>query len=386
MWGANEGMNKHMQGGGAWGDGGAPLGRESVERLVEQAREEVDRGRRLDLFLEAMRRAGRCGEVGLERDALSQAVLFSIGTGDPRELVRLFWPEFSGLEEGVFQAGRQRDRYLWAAERVLYFAPEYPELPLEELERALGIWLEALRRAGGYERKTGLRLQLHHSLRLGRIEKAGALLRALEAVEPESDFVPRAGLLPGEEPGGRDGGLVDFGCQAYANQVRVLYHCARGDAIQAWRCARYLVDGRSACGLSLCAAAPREALAALLEPLDRAGLNSEADVAHRMGLPMVRGVAAVEGLLGHHLRHLVRRGATEQARDLLEPALVSGPAATTPFQRFHLLRGALAVFRAVPATAGRCAALREEAAGLAERFDLRNGGDSFRQLLGECVS
>ncbi len=111
------------------------------------------------------------------------------------------------------------------------------------------------------------------------------------------------------------------------------------------------MEGRSACGLSLCAVAPREALAALLEPLDGAGLYEEAGVAHRLGLPMVRGVAGVEGWFGHHMRHLVRRGSALEALEFLESVVGDGHGAPacSPFQRFHFLRGVLSVYRAVPA-------------------------------------
>jgi hypothetical protein len=369
------------------GEDSEEVGRKAVERMLAEAREEADRGKRLEIFLEAMQRATVCGAADLERDALSLAVLFSIGGGDPRSLVRMFWGEFKDLEERVFRcrAGRERDRYLWAGERVLYYAPEFPEVPLPELERALDEWLRAVRAVGGYERKLELRLQLHHSLRLERLDKAESLMRALEAAEPESDFAPRAGLLPGEEleSGGGGNGRTDFGCGAYANQVRVLYYCARGEAQRAWRCARHFVEGRSACGLSLCAVAPREALAALLEPLDRAGLHEEARIVHRLGLPMVRGVAGVEGWFGHHLRHLVRRGSALEGLELLESVDLQGrsPSACSPFQRFHFLRGVLAVCRAIPAKAPERVADAEEVAGLARKFDARNGGDAFARML-----
>ena len=156
------------------GEDSEEVGRKAVERMLAEAREEADRGKRLEIFLEAMQRATVCGAADLERDALSLAVLFSIGGGDPRSLVRMFWGEFKDLEERVFRcrAGRERDRYLWAGERVLYYAPEFPEVPLPELERALDEWLRAVRAVGGYDRNLELRFQLNKRLRLERLDKS----------------------------------------------------------------------------------------------------------------------------------------------------------------------------------------------------------------------
>ena len=203
----------------------------------------------------------------------------------------------------------------------MYFAPDYPEVPLPELHAATASLIAATKAAGGYERSASLRLQLHHSLRLGWMEKAHPLMRALETAEPETELRPHPKLLPREHDSSGGGTPTDFGCGAYQNQIRVIFHCANNDARSAWRCARYLVEGRSSCELSLCAVAPREAIAALLDPLVDAGMHQEADAVHKLGLPIVLDKPEAVGWLGHHLRHMVRTGATSQAYALVKPLL-----------------------------------------------------------------
>lgn len=357
--------------------------------LLREARDEADRGKRHNLFINALSRARKHGAVDLEVEALSLAVLFNIGTGDVRQLVGLFWPYFAELKETVLGLGDQSQKHLhlWAAERILYFAPEFHEIPLHEVEKAMEGWLAAIDARGGYGRQGFLRLRLHHSLRFGLLAKSSSLMRALEAVEPESALSPSPGRLPGEvsEDDGGGGQAVAFGCTAYANQLRVLYHCSAGNAHAAWRCARYLVEGRSACDLALCAVAPREALATLLEPLSRAGMVQEAAGAHARGLSMVLGAPEVSGFFGHHLRYMVRTGAHAQARIHLDTVLApSGETRSlkcTPFHRFHFLRGAIAVLRLDEKDAQRVTVLVQEASVLAQKFDERNGGNAFEQML-----
>jgi hypothetical protein len=360
----------------------------SINSLILNARNEADVCRRRLLFLEAIQHARKSRARGLEIEALAQAVLFNIGGGYSKELLCLFWPLFSDLDKAtlVFECHIKRHWLLWAAEKILYFAPDYPEVPLLELHRAIAALIAATESAGGYERKACLRLQLHHSLRLGWIEKAHPLMKALEAAEPENTLKPRPELLPQDHKSKRDCMPTDFGCTAYANQIRVIYYCANNDARSAWRCARYLVDGRSACELALCGLAPREALASLLEPLVEAGMPEEAAAAHMRGLSMVINKPEAVGWFGHHLRYMVRTGATSQAYALLKPLLVSrGDSGTapsaTPFHRFHFLRGALAVLNAKKEQTIESELLRKEAVELARKFDGRGGSDFFiRQL------
>ena len=359
-----------------------------IESRILEAKNKADIAKRHVLFMEAIKLARESQARELELEALALAVIFNIGGGYSRKLIRLFWPVFNELEEtaGFFDSHVKRHWFLWAAEKILYFAADYPSVPLAALHGAITSLIAATKAAGGYEPKASLRLQLHHSLRLGCIEKAHPLMRALEAAEPESELRPRRGLLPMEYDSGGGGTPRDFGCNAYANQIRVVYHCANGDAHSAWRCARYLVEGRSACALSLCAVAPREALAALLETLADAGMHQKADAAHKRGLPMVLNKPEAVGWLGHHLRHMVRTGAASQAYAILEPLLASMadsriPQSATPFHRFHFLRGALAVLRVSKGSSVESKPLAGEAVALAQEFDNRGGGDVFAQIL-----
>lgn len=359
-----------------------------IDSLILDARNEADIAKRRLLFLEAIQHARKSRARGLEMEALAQAILFNIGGGYSKELLRLFWPLFADLDKTalLFECHIKRHWFLWAAEKILYFAVDYPEVPLLELHRAIASLIASTEAAGGYERRASLRLQLHHSLRLGWIEKAHPLMKALEAAEPEKTLKPHPELLPKEDDSKGGGMPTDFGCNAYANQIRVIYHCANNDARSAWRCARYLVEGRSACELALCGLAPREALAALLEPLVDAGMHQEADAAHKRGLSMVLNTQEAVGWLGHHLRHMVRTGATSQAYSLLEPLLVSGgesgtAQSATPFHRFHFVRGALAVLEARKERSIASEHLRKEAVELAQKFDARSGGDGFMRQL-----
>lgn len=352
--------------------------------LCGEAREASEPGLRQLLFQKAVGAASRSGDAVLELRILALMIVYQIGSGHAQELIVRFWPLFRGLSSRVAQIpGDEQHLALWSAERVLYFAVEFPEIPFCALESAMMEWREALCAVGGYSPAAPLRLQLHQALRMGRDDLTATLFSALERSEPESDLRPRAGKLPGEE---EDPGYVratDFGCGAYANQIRVLYHCARDDARAAWRAARYFVDGRSACDLGLCAVAPREAFAAILEPLHGAGMNAEADRCHLLGLPQVCGQATTSGLTGHHLRHLVRRGAVDCARYLLGSTLALPGNRATAFQRFHFLRGAVAVLKKslLSLDRDRCAGFLSEATVLAEKFDDRNGNNRFHHEL-----
>jgi hypothetical protein len=375
--------NAHRSHGSATTEGAG----KDVDAAVEKARNEVDPGRRAALFFEAIQFARKSHALRSELEALSQGVLFTIGVGYSREWVRLFWPFFEGLKDrlALLTGHVPQHRLLWAAERVLYFAPEYPQVPANELERALDFWLEAVHAAGGYKRAATLRLRLHLCLRMGLHDKALSLMHALAAVEPESDWAPQPD--EGSGSGNVSPDSSDFGCRAYANQIRVLLGCACGDARAAWRSARYLVEGRSACGLSLCAVAPREAFAVLLEPLADAGMWDEAGAAHSMGLPMVARVPEALGWLGLHLRHMARIGRAAEADRLIEhfldpeTGLESVPQRASPFQRFHFLRGVLAVERSVPTEANRRSRLENDLSRLAAGFDARNGNLHFSDLL-----
>ena len=359
-----------------------------IESLILEAKNEADIAKRHVLFMEAIQLARESQARGLELEALALAVIFNIGGGYSRKLLRLFWPFFGELEgaASVLDGHIKRHWFLWAAEKVLYFAADYPSVPLSELHGATASLIAATKAAGGYEPKASLRLQLHQSLRLGWIEKAHPLMRELEKQEALETLRPHPGLFPKEHDSGGVGTPRDFGCNAYANQVQVTYHCANNDARSAWRCARYLVEGRSSCALSLCALAPREALAALLEPLLDADMRQKADAAHRLGLPMVIDKPEAAGWLGHHLRYMVRTGAESQACAILEPLLAAKAdsritQSATPFHRFHFLRGALAVLRVSNGSSVDSKLLASEAAALAQEFDNRSGGDVFARML-----
>ena len=358
-----------------------------IESRILEAKNEADIAKRHVLFIETIQLARESQSRGLELEAFAGSHLqyrrriFS-------KVDTPFLACFDELEEtaGVFDSHVKRHWFLWAADKVLYFAADYPPVPLAALHGAITSLIASTKAAGGYEPKASLRLQLHHSLRLGCIEKAHPLMRALEAAEPESELRPRRGLLPMEYDSGGGGTPRDFGCNAYANQIRVVYHCANGDAHSAWRCARYLVEGRSDCALSLCAVAPREALAALLETLADAGMHQKADAAHKRGLPMVLNKPEAMGWLGHHLRHMVRTGAASQAYAILEPLLASMadsriPQSATPFHRFHFLRRALAVLRVSKGSSVESKPLAGEAVALAQEFNNRGGGDVFARIL-----
>jgi hypothetical protein len=357
--------------------------------LLEKGRNESDNDLRRKFLLEAMRQGLRSEANDVAFQALSLAVLLNIGTGKVRELVGLMWPHLRDSETLLAAARSAENTHLllWAAERALYFVPEFPSIPLTELERVLTSWLDALASNGGYRGRAMHRMRLHYALRMGHLQKATRMMKALETEEPESQLVPSPGQLPGTEPQSRGGKAVDFGCRAYKNQVRVLYHCAMDDAQSAWRSARYLVEGRSACDLSVCAMAPREALAALLEPLDRAGMRAEADRAHTVGMPLLRGSAVSLGWVGHHVRYWVRRGKMSEARSVLENAPTLEEAAqcgaVTPFHRFHFLRAVLCLTRASgePSRYGGPDALEDQLRTIARAFDARNGSPKFEAML-----
>jgi hypothetical protein len=223
-------------------------------------------------------------------------------------------------------------------------------------------------------------------VRMGRLAEADPVFALLADVEPEDSLKPDAVSLPGDpEPAGSGGRSHDFGCHAYYQQVRVIYHCAAGNIQRALAAARHLIDGRSACELTLCASAPREALATLLEPLASAGYVNEAERAHARGLPLVKGRATSLGLLGHHLRYLSRHGRRTRAVALMPAARGLRNRASSPFQVFHFLRGVAAVLCVSPDrvdSEDACLCL-DEAAAIAARFDCRNGNAYFTALLNE---
>lgn len=353
--------------------------RETAQTRCDEAREAPEPAVRQRLFQEAFAAAMRCDDAVLEMRVLSLMIIFQIGSGHARELIQRFWPSFRSLSHIVRQMTNPQEQHLalWSAERVLYYAIDFPQIPATALERAVTQWHDALFIVGGYSAEAILRLQLHHALRLNRMDTAATLFTALEKAEPESNLRPAASKLPGEDDEESGERSHDFGCRAYANQIRVAYHCARADAQAAWRAARHLVEGRSACDLSLCAVAPREAFAVLLEPLDKAGMREEADRCHALGLPLVKGRAVAIGWLGHHLRHLGRRSALRKARALLADARLL-PRKATPYQRHLFLEGAVAIMKGSgPAHREEALTFGREADALENDFNLRNGGRPF---------
>jgi hypothetical protein len=354
---------------------------------LKTAREEADREVRHSSFINAMDRAQRAGDMTTYIQSLALAVIMDIGTGNVCQLIGLMSPYF-GTSKVLRDAAKRLDSghfMYWAAERVLYFAPEVSALPKSDLNRMFHVWAESVRETGCYKKRALLRMGLHHSLRLGELTEADSLMRRLKKEEPEDTFVPRGSSVAESEEEKPD--ATEFGCRAYFNQMRVLYYCARGEADSAWRDARFFLEGRSACDLSLCAVAPREAIATLLDTLDEAGMHVQADEAHRVGLPMVKSSVVSLGWLGHHVRYLVRRGRKEEASLLLEGTpeveVAIKREKMTPLHHFHFLRGLLSFGRlwGLPERFGTMESVERELACIARDFDNRNGSDSFRRSL-----
>jgi hypothetical protein len=383
--------------------------RGEVSGLIADARLEEDSQLRLLCFKHAIDEARKSNFRELELEAVSFGVILSIGSRT-YELVSLFWDYFSrfGVNLEALTSRRSSHLFLWAAERVLYYACEFNSVPQADLDAAMSEWIAGLQLVGGYQSCARLRLNMHQRLRMGHLDRAEHLMSALENDEPESDLVPSPQALPREVEQSSGGAASDFGCNAYANQIRVIYHCSRGDGRSAWRCARYLVEGRSACGVAVCAVAPREALAALLDPLIQAGMFEEAGIAHRMGLPMVTNVPEAVGWLGMHARYLAKVGDLDKATSCIQRflgpnlnvSLDSGLKSATPFHRFHLYRGVSCVLIALKRAPlaliklSKRGALkvddrieqslqicRARAVDLAKLFDSRNGNGCFLDML-----
>ncbi len=362
----------------------------SASSLLARAREERECHRRWLLFLRSLHAAIRDNAPEEREDVLALAVIYNIAGIHSRPLIRLFWPMFhEDFGHKVLQRKDRLQRHylLWAAEKVLYYAPEFPQIPLQEIEEAREIWRSALTPLGSYKTEATVRMELHHALRLGMIAKATDSMEELQRVEEESDLRPSLGPAPGADlkvPG--EASAQDFGCNSYARQIRTLYFCTVGDAAGGWRSARHDMDGRDACKLAFCSLAPRESTAALLEVLYDSDMRAEAEKAHQLGLAKVIGVPHAIGWLGYHLRYMVRKGAVVEAGKLLDEALLGlegvaphaegtgrvpqfGP---TPFHRLHFLRGAIAVMRSRADSIERIAPFENEAKQLAVEFDWRN--------------
>lgn len=349
-------------------------------KVLSQARACDDAYQRQILFAHAVEQADAQDEPEAAVCIVGLAGIFQSGSGYTPELLRIVWPRLPHLNDLLARISDPDQQYfcVWGLERLLYHAVEYPEVPGSALEQAWTTWLTALEQTGGYSPGAHLRLKLHLALRMGRHAVAQAAFASLTERE-DADVLKHDRIqLPGDTESFSNGERAsDFGCRAYAQQLHVVYHCAMGDGFRAVRAGAHLMEGRSACELKLCAAAPREALAALLEPALREGFEKEAERAHLRGLTLVAKRPNTLGFLGHHLRYLVQTDRLSQARALACEAHQLPQFRASPFQRFHFLRGWHAILRTMDDADE--SGVASEAILLAQRFDQRNGNRHFTE-------
>jgi len=253
------------------------------------------------------------------------------------------------------------------------------------------MWRLTVSSHGSYNKQAQVRMELHHALRLERTLQARERMHALQELEKEHHLRPRLGPGPGTnlaEP--TQGGALDFGCDAYAHQIRILYHCSVGDAAAAWCAARHEMEGRGTCVFAFCSLAPQEAISALLGVLHKAGIHTEAQRAHQLGLAALIVLPQTIVWLVDHLRYMVRTGAVATAGTFLDETLLRlcatrqqaedgtllRTSAATPFHRLNFLRGAIAMMRARHDPREKIDPFRSEAKELKLKFRLRNRGKS----------
>jgi len=389
--------------------------RKSAHGWLQEALEERDGRKRWVYFLRAQ--CAAIGEGSPERrdDILSLAVIYNIAVIQTRALVRLFWPLFADAAGGRLarRASIREDHFLlWGALKVLSSAPAFYEIPPEEIARARQVWGQAVEARRRYQETCVVRLELYHAMCFGQDGDARSLMSRLESLEREGDLIPSLGPGPGVDIGdSKANSPSDFGCKAFARQMRTLFFClvgndeagsgmSAGEAVRAraaaaWHSARHDIAGRGACKLTFCALAPSDALAALLEPLHNAGMVDEAEQAHQLGFARVVHIPQAMGLTGMHLLYMVKTGAGAAAARLLEEILQrmcqSRPdmyevqalmaSGATPLARFHFLRGALAVLRNQGGSSERVERFHAEASDLASKFDKHNNRSRFFSLL-----
>ena len=363
--------------------------------LLALARGERDGHRRWLLFLAAQCAAQKEGAPALREEILAHSVIYNFSGAHTARLVRLFWPLFlENRERGIgFRANRRfSNTLLLAAGRAIHFGSEFPQIPREDLERAMALWRRGMADLGVAGWKAIARMEVLQALRLRDLPTARDKMLTLNYLEPDEHLVPARCPHPDAASGVPGGGQMQaFGCSALVRQVRILFYCAEGNALAAWRCARHDLEGWERCPLPFCFLAPWEALATLPKVLAGAGMHSEARNAHRRGLAGVIDRTPAVGWLGDHLRYMVQTGALSDAGKLLDQTLHGigigreqpspvRPPGVSPLQWFHFLRGASTVVSAEePASGGGW--LRSEAERWALRFDLRNSGRPFLRSL-----
>lgn len=350
---------------------------DQINELLDEAAYLEPGPTKVALLEEAVRLADTHGDLDygfMTREQLIQACTF--GGFPEKSLVAFSWC--------LAQSDRHPDQFpdrqlFWQLKWITNSLDQFAQISRAQIDAMLEDMRRRYERAG-VGRRVAAQVACQLALRMGDLEEARRHWQVWQGT-------PRDWLSD---------------CEACEVNSAVRCHFVFGDDEAGVRAARPILRGSLRC-----AEIPHATYNQLLLPLARLGRVEEAMEAHRKGIRLTNGKRQFVEEVGDHLKFLALTDNLSRAARLLQRHLPIALDLAEQRSRFHFLLAALFLLDRLQEKGQKtlrvnlpktfpgyretgsypvptlAAALADEARGLAERFDARNGTDWYGRMLAE---